>query len=158
MSSIDCIEIGTPSHQINLRGGSTHRLTGGVIFFVELDIMHPMYRHPDNLRGLDYDIGLMRVQADSPIQGYNVAIIPISPICTADPICCQACAPTMLAVSGWGRLANGSSSPTLNQLHQPIHDHADCNRIWGRIGPNFFCKSVFDGRYLGSLEFFYFLN
>lgn len=48
---------------------------------------------------------------------------------------------------GWGRDENGQLPINLRQLTKPIHDRADCNRLWGgNVGPSLFCKAAFDGR------------
>jgi len=84
---LDCLEIMTPPNQLQLRGGSTLRNTGGVLFNVHSYIMHPSY----NAR-LEYDIGLLRTPDNSPIVGTNIAFVPLAPICPDTEICCGVCA------------------------------------------------------------------
>ncbi|KAG5667705.1 hypothetical protein PVAND_015676 [Polypedilum vanderplanki] len=145
LSAAHCTDSGTPYHLINLRGGSTNRGSGGIIFFVQQYWNHPLYGAPGNARSLEYDIVILRTQPDSPIQGTHVSHVALPPNCPTGN-CCNICGGTSITVSGWGRIETGASSQTLNQLVAPVHDFDDCNRIWGRIGPVFFCKSVIDGR------------
>lgn len=82
--------------QINLRGGSTNRISGGILFFVESYILHPQY---DNTN-LDFDIALLRVQDNSPLEGLNVVPITISPACYKP--CCHTCDDGDVTIKGWG--------------------------------------------------------
>ncbi|KAG5667710.1 hypothetical protein PVAND_015681 [Polypedilum vanderplanki] len=104
-------------------------------FFVQQYWNHPLYGAPGNARSLEYDIVILRTQPDSPIQGTHVSHVALPPNCPTGN-CCNICGGTS------GRIETGASSQTLNQLVAPVHDFDDCNRIWGRIGPVFFCKSV----------------
>ncbi|XP_070495046.1 trypsin theta-like [Chironomus tepperi] len=95
LTAAHCLEIMTPVNQLQLRGGSTLRNTGGVLFNVQAYWMHPSY----NAR-LEYDIGLVRTPDNSPIVGTNIAFIPLPPICPDTQVCCDVCAGVSLLVSG----------------------------------------------------------
>lgn len=84
--------------KINLRGGSTNRAFGGEIFFAEWYYCHPEY---DPI-WLDNDIGLISISPERPIQGVNIQIIPISPICATN--CCEVCEDEndLVTITGWG--------------------------------------------------------
>lgn len=43
ISAAHCLEFQTPPSEINLRGGSSNRLSGGFIFFTESYTLHPQY-------------------------------------------------------------------------------------------------------------------
>jgi secreted trypsin-like serine protease len=96
VTAAHCLEFNTPPSEINLRGGSSNRLTGGHIFFAESYSLHPQY----DPNWLDFDIALIRVQENTPIQGTNVQPIRISPPCPT--LCCQACEPEDVTITGWG--------------------------------------------------------
>lgn len=96
VTAAHCLEFQTPASEINLRGGTANRLTGGYIYFAENYLIHPRY----DPNWLDFDIALIRVQESTPIRGSNVRIIPISPPCQS--ACCQACAPENVNITGWG--------------------------------------------------------
>jgi len=81
---------------INLLGGTTDRTSGGSLFFTDSYSLHPQY----DPVWLDFDIALIRVAADTPMTGPNVAVVPISPVCNQR--CCQACDPELTTVTGWG--------------------------------------------------------
>ncbi|KAL7015416.1 hypothetical protein ACKWTF_016445 [Chironomus riparius] len=140
LTAAHCLEIMTPINQLQLRGGSTMRNTGGVLFSVQAYWMHPSY----NTR-LEYDIGLVRTPDNHPIVGTNIAFIPLAGICPDTQVCCDVCDGVSLLVSGWGRTPEGSTN-SLNQLTAPVHEWNDCMRIWNRNGPSFVCKAVIDGR------------
>lgn len=97
LSAAHCLEMNTPAAQIQLRGGSTNRNTGGFIFQASRYSLHPQY----NTRTLDNDIAAIEVQAGTPIQGLNVAHARLPPNCAA--ACCTTCAPDLIIVTGWGR-------------------------------------------------------
>lgn len=96
VTAAHCLEFGTPASEINLRGGTSNRLSGGFIFFVESYTLHPQY---DPFM-LDFDVAIIQVQRDTPLQGNNVVPIPISPTCIHS--CCEACEPENVNITGWG--------------------------------------------------------
>lgn len=57
LSAAHCLEFGVAPNMINLWGGSTSRLTGGIIFFVTEYVNHPQY----NTNTLNNDISVIRV-------------------------------------------------------------------------------------------------
>jgi len=81
---------------INLLGGTTNRISNGILFFTDFYVLHPQY---DPI-WLDFDIAIIRVANESPMTGPNVAVVPISPVCNQR--CCQACEPEPVTVTGWG--------------------------------------------------------
>jgi secreted trypsin-like serine protease len=91
LSAAHCTDRGTAPTLLRLRGGSTNR-NDGTVFIVQAYTNHPRY----NPQWLDFDIVILQVQAGTPIQGPNIAIIPISPPC--NQLCCQACEPEMITV------------------------------------------------------------
>lgn len=96
VSAAHCLEFNTPPLEINLRGGTANRLTGGYIYFAESYTLHPQY----DPNWLDFDIALIRVQSNTPIRGNNVQIIPISPPCPN--ACCDTCENEDVTITGWG--------------------------------------------------------
>ncbi|KAG5667714.1 hypothetical protein PVAND_015685 [Polypedilum vanderplanki] len=140
LTAAHCLERGTPPAQIQLRGGSTNRNSGGFIFQSQSYTLHPQY----NTRTLSNDIAVIQTTAGTPIQGTNVAHIALPPNCAT--ACCTVCSPNQITVTGWGRDENGALPLNLRQLTAPIHNFADCQRFWSNIGANFFCKSVVNGR------------
>lgn len=96
ISASHCLEFNNPPSQINLRGGSTNRMSGGFVFLVESYMLHPQY---DPFM-LDYDVSLIKVQSYTPIEGINVKPIPISPVCSSS--CCHTCEENDVTISGWG--------------------------------------------------------
>jgi hypothetical protein len=81
---------------INLRGGSTNRGSGGIIFFVRQYWNHPLFGDPNNPRRLSFDISILQTQQDSPIQGLHVAPVLLPPNC-ASGNCCQICGGTTVS-------------------------------------------------------------
>lgn len=57
ISAAHCLDSSTPPEFINLWGGSTSRLSGGIVFFVVQYINHPQY----NSMNLNNDISVIRV-------------------------------------------------------------------------------------------------
>jgi secreted trypsin-like serine protease len=139
LTAAHCLERNTPAQQIQLRGGSTNRNTGGFIFQAQTYSLHPQY----NSRTLANDVAAIQVQAGTPIQGLHVAHARLPGNCAT--ACCTTCDPDNVIVKGWGRDENGQFPLLLRQLTAPIHNHADCGRLWSGIGSNFFCKSVING-------------
>lgn len=87
--------VNTPT-QFILRGGSTNREVGGFLFSVDLITLHQSY----NPATQDFNVGLARVMQSTPIEGFQVQIIPIAPLCSTG--CCNTCAPQNTVVTGWG--------------------------------------------------------
>jgi trypsin len=75
----------------------------------------------------------------------HVASIALPGVCGNND-CCGVCLGASVTTSGWGLNENGILPINLQQLTKPIHERADCNRLWGGIGPSLFCKAAFDGR------------
>jgi trypsin len=139
ISAAHCTDRNAPASQIQLRGGSTNRNTGGVVFQSSSYINHPQY----NRNTLANDIVIIRTTTN--MVGTNIVAIPISPICNTagTNACCRVCAPQSVTVTGWGRDENGVLPLNLRQLTAPVHDRASCG--WSNIGPDVFCKAVVGG-------------
>ena len=58
--------------------------------------------HPDYNARLEYDIGIMRTPANTPIVGTHVAHIPLPPVCPDTQICCGVCAGVPVSIRGAG--------------------------------------------------------
>ncbi|KAG5666890.1 hypothetical protein PVAND_014897 [Polypedilum vanderplanki] len=142
LTAAHCLEFGTPASEINLRGGSTNRLSGGFIFFTQFYTLHPQY----DPNWLDFDIALIRVQDSSLMQGPNVTPVPISPPCASS--CCHTCEHDSdhVTITGWGLTEHGTFPINLLQITLPVHNHADCDRIWTGIGDFFMCVTSEPGR------------
>ncbi|XP_070508844.1 trypsin 3A1-like [Chironomus tepperi] len=140
LTAAHCLEFDTPAIMINLRGGSSSRVSGGFLFFVDSYTLHPQY----DTDWLDFDIAIIRVADDSPLTGLNVAVVPISPIC--DSACCQTCDPEPVTITGWGIDDNGVIPQLLNQITLPIYNHAECDTKWGWIPEFFFCVWAGNGQ------------
>lgn len=138
LSAAHCLDRNVPAAQIQLRGGSTNRNSGGFIFQAAAYTNHPNY----NRFTLANDVSVIRTS--NTIAGTNVAHIPIPGNCNT--ACCTVCDPWDVTVTGWGRDENGALPLNLRQLTAPIHNRIDCNRFWNNIGPDVFCKSVINGR------------
>lgn len=87
--------VNTPT-QFQLRGGSTNREVGGFLFNVNLITIHQLYVPATQ----DFNVGLARVMESTPIEGFQIQIIPIAPACST--ACCNTCAPQLTVVTGWG--------------------------------------------------------
>lgn len=57
LTAAHCVDFGTPAELVNLWGGSTSRLSGGHLFFVQRYVLHPGY----NRQTLDLDIAIIEV-------------------------------------------------------------------------------------------------
>jgi len=142
LSAAHCLYFNVPASEINLWGGSTSRISGGTVFFVQEYILHPQY--DDWL--LDNDIAVIHVHESTPLGGPNVSPIPLPPNCAA--ACCGVCVDgPPITVIGWGVYILPNTLPeNLRQVQKPIFDHADCDAIWGDITPSMFCTAVSEGR------------
>ncbi|CRK99630.1 CLUMA_CG012941, isoform B [Clunio marinus] len=142
LSAAHCLEFNTPPTSINLWGGSTSRLTGGRIFFVEQYVLHPQY----NTFSLDNDVAIVIVETNSLLQGVpNVSPIGLPANCNT--ACCGTCVQGPdVTVIGWGIYNAANQLPEmLQQIQKPIFNQAECDRIWGGITSNMFCTTVEDG-------------
>ena len=97
LTAAHCLERGTPAAQIQLRGGSTNRNSGGFIFQAQQYPLHPQY----NSRTLSNDIAAIQTLASSLIQGLHVAHARLPGNCAT--ACCTTCDPDNIIVKGWGR-------------------------------------------------------
>ncbi|CAH1734095.1 unnamed protein product [Chironomus riparius] len=140
LTAAQCLDKNTPAGSINLRGGSRYRTFGGFLFFVDFYVLHPQY---DSYL-LEFDVALIRVADDSPMNGLNVAIVPISPICNTS--CCHTCEYRLVTITGWGYNENGVLSSGLNQITLPIYNHSACDAAWQGIPDVFFCNWAGDGK------------
>lgn len=146
MTAAHCLDLGTPAELLNLYGGSTSRLTGGHIFFVESYHIHPQY----NPSTWDVDVGLIEVYSGSPLVGFpNVLPIAISPICSTD--CCEVCPEgPAVTVVGWGVMEGNILPEHLRQVDKDIMSLELCNEYWhfhpGGITDAKFCTIIEDGR------------
>lgn len=52
-----CVDFNTPPSQVHLYGGSTSRISGGHLFFVQRYVLHPSYGRVT----LDFDIAIIEV-------------------------------------------------------------------------------------------------
>lgn len=155
LSAAHCTDRHTPPSQMQLRGGSTNR-NQGIVFQVQAYTNHPRF----DRSWLDFDIVIIQVQAATPIQGPNIEIIPLSPVCSQ--LCCQACEPQSVTISGWGRTGRflktfivnltmsilnlkkykeiGGGTTMLRQITLPIFNQAECDRIWRGVGNEKVCE------------------
>ncbi|KAG5667701.1 hypothetical protein PVAND_015672 [Polypedilum vanderplanki] len=130
LSAAHCTDIGTPYHMVNFRGGSTNRSNGGFIFFVQQYWNHPLYGHPDNARRLAYlTLSMFKTQLITKCKDLHVAACCFYSPNVTDDVCVN-----LLA----GSKSRKSMSP-------PVMSLAECDRIWGRMGPSFFCMTIING-------------
>lgn len=119
---------------LSVRAGSSYRGHGGEVVAVYRIIQHPRY----NSRTIDYDISLLHLsrtlQLGWPIrlvaQGQNIA------------------AGTTVAISGWGALSEGGSSPSqLQAVTIPIVSVQACKKAYGQtaITDRMICAGVSAG-------------
>ncbi|KAL7012058.1 hypothetical protein ACKWTF_014606 [Chironomus riparius] len=140
LTAAHCLEFGTPAMLINLLGGTTNRISNGILFFTDFYTLHPQY----DPFWLDFDIAIIRVANESPMTGLNVAVVPISPVCNER--CCQVCDPEPVTVTGWGYNEEGVLPRNLLQLTLPIVNIDECDSIWSDIFDHFFCLNAEIGR------------
>jgi len=151
LTAAHCVAFNTPPHLINLWGGSTSRLTGGVIFLITEYILHPTY----NVIPIDNDIAVMRINPETPLvpsaSHPHIALIPLPDLCPATEACCGACPGEVIHVAGWGRDDSGGLPENLLMVHKPIHNHEQCHAQWSAafsdmtITSRMFCTTVEDG-------------
>uniref|UniRef100_A0A182SJV0 Peptidase S1 domain-containing protein n=1 Tax=Anopheles maculatus TaxID=74869 RepID=A0A182SJV0_9DIPT len=116
---------------VTIYAGSTSRTTGGRIFVVSNNYIHPEY-DPDTF---DLDVAVLRVKtAFTP--NTNIAAIPLAPVGYTIP---DRVLPT---VTGWGRTSSGGSlSPSLRAVAIPIVSRSTCASLWSSasITENMIC-------------------
>lgn len=121
--------------QFQLRGGATNRDVGGFLFSVELITINPSFN------GNDFNVGLARVMQTTPIEGFNVAIIPIAPVCQTE--CCQTCSPTLSISTGWGVDDSGAQPFSMRQISLNVVGLSACSSALNiNLQTNWFCESV----------------
>lgn len=145
-------------------GGSTSRLSGGHLFFVQSYHLHPDYRRIQLSTGQtiwDYDVAVIRVVDGTPLEGFPfVEPVILPPPCATE--CCNVCGGTEIRLAGWvsfqmtkrlhfcslnvkfqGRLANGSIPTYLQQLEQHVVPFSECRNHWeGEITNRMFCVTA----------------
>jgi trypsin len=103
-----------------MRGGSSQRSTGGILFGMAEFILHPNY---DDWT-LDFDAAVMR--GTGSFVGTNVAPIPLIASGTAVPAGWDA------VVSGWGLTETGGALPErLQAVNKPTWLNEPCDQLWG---------------------------
>ncbi|XP_053696157.1 trypsin alpha-3-like [Sabethes cyaneus] len=115
---------------ITLRGGSSSRTTGGIIFQAAQIVNHPSY----NPSTIDSDVCVIRITTS--FVGTHISPITIVPMGTSFA------AGTRSVVSGWGLTAPGGSSPIyLHAVDIPVVGQDACRNQWGaqRITDNMVC-------------------
>ncbi|ETN60426.1 trypsin theta [Anopheles darlingi] len=117
---------------ISLRGGSSDRTTGGVLFQAAEIINHPEYSNSN----LDFDVCLIRITTS--FVGANIARIALAPEGTDYP------AGTRTVVSGWGLTSAISPLPiNLMAAEVPLISQESCRSTWGAasVTDNMICAS-----------------
>jgi len=105
MLTAHCLDRATPPNLINLYGNSTSRLSGGILFFVQRYVNHPQYRTIRLSTGQviwDYDISVIEVDHDTPLDALFVQPTILPPTCSS--ACCGVCEGTVISLAGWGEL------------------------------------------------------
>lgn len=133
LTAAHCVE--NPSLQprdVTVRGGSSNKFEGGVIRTAESVTLHPKY----NPISLSHDIALIKLTA--PLIGENIRPIELIDesydLKNSDPS----------AVSGWGRMDNGSLPDILLKVDNlPILLHKECEPVYGEpIYDNMVCAGA----------------
>ncbi|XP_058815501.1 trypsin-7-like [Topomyia yanbarensis] len=117
---------------ITLRGGTSNRLQGGVVFDVDLIINHPQY----NDANLANDVCVLRTV--ELMIGLFIAPIGLVPAGTYYP------GGTRAVVSGWGLTSVPGPIPTLLQaVNIPVVDQETCAAQWadGQVTEDMLCAS-----------------
>lgn len=136
-------DLNTPPHLINLHGDSTHRLTGGTLYFVERYTNHPNYRRIQlpTQRIWDYDVSVIEALSSTPFVGQYIRPTVLPDSCTS--ACCGVCEGTVITLAGWGRTHLGTIPNLLQMLNQTIVNHQNCGPFWGNeITDRMFCVSA----------------
>ncbi|EAT42905.1 AAEL005614-PA [Aedes aegypti] len=130
LSAAHCTVAPVSAGSATLRGGSSSRLTGGVIFAVAQIVNHPQY----NANTINNDVSVLRTTTS--FTGANISPITIVPSGT------NFAGGTRSVVSGWGLTTPGGSLPTnLRAVDIPVVTLATCRSQWGtaRITDSMVC-------------------
>ncbi|XP_050070867.1 uncharacterized protein LOC126558835 [Anopheles maculipalpis] len=116
---------------VTIYGGSTSRTTGGRVFVVSDNFIHPDY-DPDTF---DLDVAVLRVKTPF-TPNTNIAAIPLVPVgyTISDRI--------LPTVTGWGRTSSGGAlSPSLRAVAIPVVSTSTCQSLWSAasITENMIC-------------------
>ncbi|XP_052890126.1 trypsin 3A1-like [Anopheles moucheti] len=116
---------------VTIYAGSTSRTTGGKVFVVTNNFIHPDY-DPDTF---DFDVAVLRVKTPF-TPNTNIAAIPLAPVgyTVSDRV--------MPTVTGWGRTSSGGAlSPSLRAVAIPIVSSSTCSSLWNAatITDNMLC-------------------
>uniref|UniRef100_A0A1Y9IVX9 Peptidase S1 domain-containing protein n=1 Tax=Anopheles minimus TaxID=112268 RepID=A0A1Y9IVX9_9DIPT len=105
---------------VTIYAGSTSRTTGGRVFVVSNNYIHPKY-DPDTF---DFDVAVLRVKTPF-TPNTNIATIPLVPVDFTVPD------RVLVTVTGWGRTSSGGSlSPSLRAVAIPIVSQSTCESLW----------------------------
>ncbi|XP_053666480.1 trypsin-7-like [Anopheles marshallii] len=132
LSAAHCTFPAPPVTAITLRGGSTDRTAGGVVFQAAEIINHPSYSDGS----LDFDVCVIRITTS--FVGANIAPIPLAPEGTDYP------EGTRTFVSGWGLTsAIGALPINLMAAEVPLISQESCRGVWGAasVTDNMICAS-----------------
>ncbi|XP_053677178.1 trypsin-7-like [Anopheles nili] len=132
LSAAHCTFPAPPVTAITLRGGSSDRTAGGVLFQAAEIINHPSYSDAS----LDFDVCVIRITTS--FIGANIAAIPLAPEGTDYP------AGTRTVVSGWGLTSPIGSLPlNLMAVDLPLISQDGCRSFWGAasLTDNMICAS-----------------
>uniref|UniRef100_A0A182MVV3 Peptidase S1 domain-containing protein n=1 Tax=Anopheles culicifacies TaxID=139723 RepID=A0A182MVV3_9DIPT len=106
--------------QVTIYAGSTSRTTGGRVFVVSDNFIHPSY-DPDTF---DFDVAVLRVKTPF-TPNTNIATVPLAPVDYTVPD------RVLATVTGWGRTSSGGSlSPSLRAVAIPIVSKSTCESLW----------------------------
>uniref|UniRef100_A0A1Y9H2U9 Peptidase S1 domain-containing protein n=1 Tax=Anopheles dirus TaxID=7168 RepID=A0A1Y9H2U9_9DIPT len=133
-TSAHCTYSFTTLSGVTIYAGSTSRTTGGKVFTVVSNIIHPQY-NPDTF---DFDVAVQRVQTPF-TPNTNIVAIPLAPV---DYVISEKVQPTVI---GWGRTsAGGSLSPSLRAVAIPVVSTDVCESLWnsGTITANMLCAGA----------------
>uniref|UniRef100_A0A182QM58 Peptidase S1 domain-containing protein n=1 Tax=Anopheles farauti TaxID=69004 RepID=A0A182QM58_9DIPT len=133
-SSGHCTYSFTSLAGVTIYAGTTSRTTGGRVFNVIGNVVHPQY-DPDTF---DFDVAVLRVQTPF-TPNTNIAPVPLAP---PDFVIPDRVQPTVI---GWGRTsARGSLSPSLRAVAIPVISNDACEALWstGTITGNMMCAGA----------------
>lgn len=153
LTAAHCLDLNTPPTLLNLWGGTSNRVSGGHLFFIESYHLHPQYRRIPLSTGQviwDYDVAVIRVFEGTRLEGFPfIEPIALPPPCASE--CCGTCGGVRISMAGWGRLANGTLPTYLQQLEQDIIPQSECRNHWeGQITSRMFCVTSY---FYDSCEF-----
>ncbi|XP_041769967.1 trypsin 3A1-like [Anopheles merus] len=132
LSAAHCTFPAPPVAAITLRGGSTDRTAGGVVFQTAAIINHPSYSDGS----LDFDVCVIRITTS--FVGANIAPITLAPEGTDYP------EGTRTMVSGWGATSPIGALPiNLQAVELPLISQESCRGVWGAasVTDNMVCAS-----------------